>query len=446
MLLSQLPAPLSAWLCCLAGVLDPRSAPRLARLLGGALFAHGRRTVTSWFRAVGIGDDFRRAYHALGAAGRKTPMLAYRLLAAVLLPLLRRLAGERWLFAIDDTPTARYGPCVQGAGIHHNPTPGPAGEKFVYGHLWVTLAWLVRHPRWHCLALPLRALLYVRAKDVPKLTKDCPWAFRTKLELAVELARWLKFWLGHTGQALWLAVDGGYAKRPFLRPALELGWVVVSRLRKDAHLRDLPPARRRPGQRGRLPTYGKDRISLAKRAGQNRGWEQVPCVQYGQAVVKTVKTFLATWRPAGGVIRVVIVREPDGWVAFFCTDPAATAVQVLEAMADRGAIEQTFKDVKEVWGAGQQQVRNVYASLGAFALNLTLYSVVEAWAWARAAADVMDRSQSPWDQKERRPSHADKRKALQREILRAEIHAAMQGVPKTKEFQKLAQRLLDLRA
>jgi hypothetical protein len=31
---------------------------------------------------------------------------------------------------------------VQGAGIHHNPTPGPAGEKFVYGHIWVTLAWL----------------------------------------------------------------------------------------------------------------------------------------------------------------------------------------------------------------------------------------------------------------------------------------------------------------
>src|SRR5436190_1914629 len=82
---------------------------------------------------------------------------------------------------------ARYGPCVQGAGVHHNPSPGPAGEKFVYGHVWVTLAWLARHPTWGVVALPLRALLYVRAKDVPALAKHYPWEFRTKLELAAEL-------------------------------------------------------------------------------------------------------------------------------------------------------------------------------------------------------------------------------------------------------------------
>jgi hypothetical protein len=92
-------------------------------------------------------------------------------------------------FAIDDTPTARYGPKVQGAGIHHTLTPGLAGEKFVYGYIWVTLAWLVRHPAWNTLALPLRARLYVRAKDIDKLTKHYPWSFRTKLELAAELAR-----------------------------------------------------------------------------------------------------------------------------------------------------------------------------------------------------------------------------------------------------------------
>ena len=69
---------------------------------------------------------------------------------------------------------------------------------------------------------------------------------------------------------------------------------------------------------------------------------------------------------------MVIVREEDGWLAFFCTDPAVSAVAFLETMADRGAIEQTFKDIKEVWAAGQQQVRNVYASIGAFAVNLTL--------------------------------------------------------------------------
>ena len=83
-----------------------------------------------------------------------------------------------------------------------------------------------------------------------------------------------------------------------------------------------------------------------------------------------------------------MVREEEGWLAYFCTDPAVTVEAILEAMADRGAIEQLFKDVKEVWGAGQQQVRNVYASIGAFTVNLVLYSVVEAWAWARARGGV----------------------------------------------------------
>ena len=289
--------------------------------------------------------------------------------------------GDHLLFALDDTPTPRYGPCVQGAGVHHNPSPGPAGEKYVYGHVWVTLAWLARHPWWDTLSLPLRALLYVRAKDVPALAKDYPWEFRTKLELAVVLVRWLTVWLVPTDKALWLTADGAYAKRPFLRPVLAMGLVVFSRLRRDADLRGLPTTQRRRGQRGPWPTYGKDKIDLAKRAGQKRGWRQVQCVQYGKRVTKTIKTFEATWRPAGGRLRVVIVRERDGWLPYFCTDPAVAAETILEVMADRGAIEQTFKDVKEVWGAGQQQVRNVYASIGAWAVNLTMYSVVEAWAW-----------------------------------------------------------------
>ena len=222
--------------------------------------------------------------------------------------------------------------------------------------------------------------------------------------------------------------------------------VVFSRLRRDADLRSLPPTRRRRGRRGPLPTYGRDKIDLAKRAGQKRGWRRVECVQYGKRVTKTIKTFEATWRPAGGRIRVVIVRERDGWLPYFCTDPAVTAETILETMADRGAIEQTFKDVKEVWGAGQQQVRNVYAGIGAFAVNLTLYSLVEAWAWSRPEGVLVDRSRSPWDTQERRPSHADKRKALQREILRQEIQALVAGRAKRREIQELVTRLLDLAA
>jgi len=219
--------------------------------------------------------------------------------------------------------------------------------------------------------------------------------------------------------------------------------VVVGRLAKNAALWSLP-LEPPPGRRGPKPTYGKQRIVLHLRAGQRRGWEQVECVQYRERVTKTVKTFLATWKPAGGLIRVVIVREEDGWRAYFCTKAEATAAEVLEAVADRGALEETNKDVKEIWGADQQQVRNLYANVGCFNLNGWMYSLVEAWAWERPDEELVDRSNSPWDDGGRRPSHADKRKALQREVLREEIRALVASGPGEAELREWAEKVLRL--
>lgn len=441
MSLSHLPPWLSAVYGRFAAWLDRRTASRLPLLLAGLLLASGRRTATSWFRAAGISTEFRRAYYTIHAVGRRHDDLAL----SAWLPVRPCLTDHsRLTLAIDDTPTPRYGRHVQGAGRHHNPTPGPAGEKFVYGHVWVTAAALARHPHSDTLALPLRADLYVRQKDVPRLPRERRWVFRTKLELAAEQLRRLKPWLAGHAEELWVAVDGGYAKKPFLAAARREGFTVVSRLRKDAALWSVPSSVRRQGQRGPLPTYGKQRLSLAKRAGQSRGWQQVECVQYGEQVTKTYKTFLATWRPAGGLIRVVLVQEEHGWVAFFCTDPPASVVDILETAADRGALEQTFKDVKEVWGAGQQQLRNIDANVGAFNLNLWAHSTVEVWAWSQAEEALVDRSASPWDSEPRRPSHADKRKALQHEVLREEIQAVLSGPLDRGRIRELAERLLKL--
>jgi hypothetical protein len=441
MSLSHLPALLTSAFLRLSFWLDRRSGARLPQLLLGILFARGRRTVTSWFRAAGITDEYRPAYRTVCAVGRQTDSLARSTLLAVE-PLLN---PRRLTVAIDDTPTPRYGPQVEGCGIHHNPSPGPAGEKFVYGHVWVTLAALAHHPDCGTLALPLQAQLYIRAANLPHLPPDRRRPFRTKLELAAQQLQWLLPSVQRDFEERWVVVDGGYAKKPFLRPARRDGWVVVGRLRKDAALWSVPGPKPR-GQPGPAPTYGKERLSLAKRAGHKEGWQHVECVQYGAKVTKTIKTFLATWHPAGGLIRVVLVREEDGWVAFFCTQAEATPQEILEAAADRNALEQTFKDVKEVWGAGQQQVRNVHSNEACFNLNLWMYSLVEVWAWDQTEERLVDRSACPWDRAPRRPSHNDKRKALQRAVLQAEIQGLLSARPTRERMRTLAQRLLDLAA
>jgi hypothetical protein len=275
----QLPAELTLWILHLSSALHARLAWRLFPIFTGMLFAQGGKTVASWLRGGGLGHDYKAYYYFLGSLGRKTQLvssLLLRLAVNVIAP------GERLLFALDDTPTKRYGPLVEGAGIHHNPTPGPAEQKFLYGHVWVTVAWVVRHPYWGTIGLPLRAMLYVRPKQIALLHCLYGVVFQTKLEMAASLVEWLAGWLKYTGTTLWIVADGAYAKRPFLRHALAAGVVVVSRLRKDAALRSLPaPRREQPAKRGRKPKYGKETISLAKRAAHRHGWQTVECVLYG---------------------------------------------------------------------------------------------------------------------------------------------------------------------
>ncbi|MDR3620677.1 MAG: hypothetical protein P4L85_15095 [Paludisphaera borealis] len=88
------PAPCQ-WFVRLASVLDHRSA---------------------------LSDRFRSCYIVVAAAGERAERIGTRLLTEVVVPLA---AGSgRLTLALDDTPTRRYGPYVQAAGIHHNPTPG----------------------------------------------------------------------------------------------------------------------------------------------------------------------------------------------------------------------------------------------------------------------------------------------------------------------------------
>jgi hypothetical protein len=411
----HLPVEVASWISQMAGLLHARLAWRLVPLLAGALFGQGRKTVASWLRGGQLGADFKNYYYFLGSLGRKVKSLAM-----VLLWIAVRVInpGERVLLALDDTTTKRYGPHVEGAGIHHNATPGPADQQFMYGHVWVTLSWVVRHTLWGTIGLPLLAMLYVRQIS---LSKIAPWykvKFQTKLEQGAALVEWAAQILKNLGKTPWVVADGAYAKRPFLQRMLQAGVVVVSRLRKDAALWSVPELVP-PGQRkrGKPRKYGTEAISLAKRAGHRHGWQQGDFMLYGKQVRKKYKTFLATYKPAGGLIRVLLVKDPDHWVAYFCTKADASVQEILEAVADRSAIEQNFHDIKEVHGAGQQQLRNYWANIAAYHVTLWWHTLIELWAWHKSHKELIDRSASPWDDTTRRPSHADRRNAMRRHCL-----------------------------
>ena len=119
----------------------------------------------------------------------------------------------------------------------------------------------------------------------------------------------------------------------------------------------------------------------------------------------------------------------------------------LVGVADRFSLETAFRDCKDVVGAGQQQVRFIWANVGAFHVCLWTFTMTEAWAWSRSEEGLVGhRSASPWDDESRRPSHADKRRAWRRELLAGEIRAALRPGVTEREIAAAAERLLSLAA
>lgn len=436
----SLPLDVASWVCLLTEVLHQRSAWRLAPLLVGLLFARGRKTIASWLRGNGLGEDYQDYYYFLASLGGKVKSVA-----GVLLGLMMRVVPlpDRLLFAVDDTPTKRAGPKVQGAGYHHNPTPGTSGAKYLYGHVWVTLAWVVTHPLWCVIGLPIWACLYVRAKDIAKLPEK-DWKHRTKLEMAAEQIGWLAQKLEWLAKPLWVVADGAYAKTEVIGAAVKAGVVFVSRLRCDAALHEAtaPP---RTGKRGRPRKYG-ERISLAKRGAHRQGWMTGTFTQYGEVVEKIYKTFVAYYAPAGGLIRVVIVKNEKSWVAFFCTKLDASVAEILEAVSSRWAIEQVFHDIKEVHGVNDPQVRDVWSNVAVFNVTLWWHTLIELWSWNQPKEAICDRSESPWDNKERRPSHADRRKAMQRSCIESELSRSRTQGRNSRKIITVLRRLMNLAA
>lgn len=131
----------SEWNNCISDLSKPlhgRNRWRLQNVITGILFASGRHTVTSWWR-IAVGSRFRSYDYFLDCVWRKILPIA----STLLMIDFKHLASHPspvFMFALDDSSTKRFGPNVQGDEYHHNPTPGLAGAKFLYGH--ITGSWL----------------------------------------------------------------------------------------------------------------------------------------------------------------------------------------------------------------------------------------------------------------------------------------------------------------
>jgi hypothetical protein len=287
--------------------------------------------------------------------------------------LLARLGVKKEVVvALDDTLVKKWGRHFFGLGCYVDPTdknPG-ASRRRVWGLCWVMLAllWERRPGQWLC--FPLRALLFVPQKVCPTT-----WRFATKIELAVRLIGWLQA----AGSRVIVVVDNLYAKAALAEAMVgERRITLVSRLRSNAALYELPPPRR-PGQRGRTAVRGK-KVTARQLYRRRSRCQRLKVHIYGKTV--TIRAFVGIVMPSRTLgdtpVLAIIFPQRGGkkMNIFFTTDLGMTPVRLLELYAARFKIEDAFDELKTHGGFGDCRQRSFTAQRRHVTLCLLAYSLL----------------------------------------------------------------------
>ena len=90
--------------------------------------------------------------------------------------------------------------------------------------------------------------------------------------------------------------------------------------------------------------------------------------------------------------------------------------------------------------------RNIWTNFAVYNLNLWMHTLVELWAWDKSGRQLVDRRDSPRDDAERRPSHANRRKAFRQTIMQNELSAVTTAWSFPRRILQLTKNLMAMAA
>jgi hypothetical protein len=346
-------------------------------LLLGAMLTPGARTVTAALRVMGLAlerhfTNYHRVLNRATWSARQGSRIVLGLLITLLVP-----PGATIVLGADDTVERRGGRKIKAKGCYRDAVRSSQSHVIrCFGLKWVSMMLLVPVP-WsrRVWALPfLTALCWPASKSGQRRHK-------TSIDWVRQMMKQVRRWL--PGRWLVLVVDGGFAAVSLALACVTHHVTMVSRLRWDAALYH-PPGPQPQGKRGPKPTKGQRQRSLQSWAERSdTPWEMVEVVWYGGQPKKLwVFSRTALWytpRLPPVAIRYVLVADPEGQLrmeAFFCTDLAATPVQILQWVVMRWSVEVTFEEGRTHLGWETQRQWSDQAIARTTPVLLALFSLV----------------------------------------------------------------------
>ena len=356
----------TGWVLC-------RSKPTVTSLvctIGGSLLGHVAKHWTVYERF------FYRTRWSLDDLSR---LLLRRIVAPLIDDHGADGSGDAVELVFDGTTCGRTGRHVAYAGYFKDASVGNTLKTVVHwAHNWIIGAVILRPARWPnwVVALPVFFALYRKRADC-----DRGHPFATTQQLAARMIRQAREAL--PDRTIEATGDGQFASRAVARE-LDDHSNLVSRLRRDAALNELPP-KRRPRRRGRPRKKGK-RLSTPEQmaARGTKGWRTVWVRKSERTVKRRVLSRVCLWYHVCGdePIKVVIVRDPTGHEDddfFFCTDPEVSEERIVERYYGRWSIEEAIRDGKQHGGFEQVQGWCPRTVTRQAPIALVVQTMVKAW-------------------------------------------------------------------
>ena len=370
-------------------------------LVSAWILTTGRKTLStiSLFAFVGPKRSLDAHYYFFSRASWSLDVLWTTLLCIVVDVLLK--PGEDLDLIVDDTLAHKTGRTINGVGRWRDAVRSTKSKVVTCLGLNIPVLCLkVRHP-WGGEPLALPIFIKLHRKNGP-----------SNLELTADMVRRVHELF--PDRQIRLVGDGAFAPLVGFTDRLNAGskstrraLVLISRLRRDAALYDLPPTKRKPGSRGPMPSRGDRLPSLPTMASRARSWKLVRTVERGVERERLVYTRIVIWKRER--IQVVISRDPAGHEKddyFFTTDPEQEGASVVAAYADRWCAEDTFKWSKQTNGAEKPQLQVNDGPIKAVSLGFAIYTLV--WLWfLKEGAEGYRRTGERRYEKQKRPSFKD---------------------------------------
>ncbi len=364
------------------------------------LLCKERRTVTGLLNTLGRQQqDWSKAYRLY-----REHVDSVAVFSPILDGVLELIPEEAALvISVDDSHMRKTGQKVASSGWYRDPL-GPAFHtNLMWSQRFIQLSAAVPDP-----ANPKRSRMIPIAMElIPKLPKPAKDASQEDLNHyekikalnspgahAIRLLQQVREHLDAYGtyaeKMIWVCGDGDYSNSTLL-PHLPSKTTYIGRTRADINLCSVP---RQPKRRaaGRPRSYGKQLPTPeALRKDTTTPWEELSiCNGPKDTKVRYKLIPQAKWHIAGekAVVQVVVIaplrykkRKNGPWrytkpAYLVCTDADMPVDQLIQAYFWRWGIEVNFKEEKQLFGAGQAQVRGASSVSSAPAVCIATYAAL----------------------------------------------------------------------